>query len=236
MNRNSLVLRMTYGKTTFLFTGDANNDAEAEMIAPGLPLSADILKVGHHGSSTSTSAVFLEAVHPAVAVYMAGKGNMYGHPRPDTIARLENAGVTVYGTDFYGTIVFLVDENGYTIQVSKQGQAPTDTPIPVISDTQAAPSGDVSISVVSLTSPISAGSIATLTIQTVPGADCIITAYFKSGPSQAAGLGPQTADASGQVTWSWKVGSRTTPGMWKIVVQSQLGGKTATLTIPFEVK
>lgn len=238
LNRNSIVLRMAYGNTTFLFMGDANNDTEAEIIAAGLPLSADILKVGHHGSSTSTGSAFLAAVHPAVAVYSAGKGNSYGHPSAETLARLGGAGVNVFGTDVNGTIVFLVDGTGYSVQSAKQGQAqaPPTAPITVISETQAAPSGDISINVVSLASPISAGSTATLTIQTVPDAACFITVYYKSGASQSAGLGPQTADASGQATWSWKVGSRTTPGVWKIVVQSGLGGKTATLEIPFEVQ
>ena len=99
LNRNSVVLCMAYGNTTFMFTGDANNNTEAEMITAGLPLSADILKVGHHGSSTSTGAAFLAAVHPAVALYMAGKGNSYGHPSTDTLAVLGGAGVNVLGMD-----------------------------------------------------------------------------------------------------------------------------------------
>jgi len=241
LNRNSVVLRMTYGNTTFLFMGDANNDTEAEMIAADLPLKADILKVGHHGSSTSTSAAFLAAVDPTAAVYSAGKGNSYGHPSPDTLARLGNAGVNVLGTDIHGTIVFLVDGTGYSIQTARQVLMLTPTVTPTtnstaISATQTATSEVISISVVSLTSPISPGSMAQLTIHTAPGAACSITVYLKSGASQAAGLGPQTADASGQAIWMWKVGSNTTRGIWKIVVQATLGGKTATLSIPFEVK
>ena len=235
LNRNSIVLRMTYGNTTFLFMSDANNDTEAEMIAAGLPLSADILKVGHHGSSTSTSAALIAVVHPAVAVYSAGKGNSYGHPSADTLGRLGGAGVNVLGTDVNGTIDFLVVGDGYSVQTAKQGQAQVPLIAPITA-TPAAPSGDISINVVSLTSPISAGSTATLTIQAAPSAACLITVYYKSGASQAAGLGPQTADASGQATWSWKVGSRTTPGVWKIVVQSELGGKTSAINIPFEVQ
>jgi len=176
-----------------------------------------------------------------MAVYSAGKGNSYGHPSTDTLARLSGAGVNVLGTDVNGTIVFMVDGAGYSVQSAKQGQAQAPPVAPItepiaISVTQTAPSGDISISMVSLTSPISAGSTATLTIQTAPGANCSITVYYKSGASQAAGLGQQTADASGQVTWSWKVGSRTAKGIWKIVVQSELGGKTTKLEIPFEVQ
>jgi competence protein ComEC len=235
LNRNSVVLRMTYGITTFLFTGDANIDTETEMLATGLPLSANVLKIGHHGSITSTSSAFLEAVHPLVAVYMAGKGNSYGLPSPDTLAKLNRLGVNILGTDVNGTIIFLVDKSGYTIHPSRQEQIPAPPVIPLI-NTKAASSTGIFINVASLTSPVSPNRIATLTIQTIPGAACSITVYYKSGPSQAAGLGPQTADASGQATWSWKIGSKTTPGIWKIVVNSQLNGEKATLSIPFEVQ
>jgi hypothetical protein len=226
LNRNSMVLRMTYGKTTFLFTGDANNDAEAEMIASGLLLSANILKVGHHGSCTSTSAAFLAKVIPEVAVYSAGSGNSYGHPCSDTLSRL--SGVQVFGTDINGTIVIDVNGTGYSIRTAKQSQVQPTTSAPVTAAN--------SIGVVSLTSPISAGGKAQLTIQTVPGAACSITVYYKSGASQAAGLGPQTADASGIVSWSWKVGPSTTHGIWRIVVQSKSGESTKNLVIPFEVR
>jgi len=172
---------------------------------------------------------------------MAGKGNSYGHPSVETLTRLSGVGVNVLGTDVNGTIVFLVDGAGYSVQSAKQGQAQAPSVAPIteptaILVTQATPSGDILISMVSLTSPIYPGSTATLIIQTVPGANCSITVYYKSGASQAAGLGPQTADASGQVTWSWNVGSRTAKGIWKIVVQFELGGKTTKLEIPFEVQ
>jgi competence protein ComEC len=226
LNRNSLVLRMAYGKTTFLFTGDSNNDSEAEMIASGLPLNANILKVGHHGSCTSTGAAFLAKVIPKVAVYSAGMGNSYGHPCPDTLSRL--SGAQVFGTDINGTIVIDVNGTGYSIRTEKQRLAQPTSAVPATVAN--------SIGVLSLTSPISAGGKAQLTIQTIPGAACSIAVYYKSGASQAAGLGPQTADASGKASWSWKVGSSTTPGLWKIVVQSQLGEKTTKLEIPFEVR
>ena len=176
-----------------------------------------------------------------MAVYSTVKGNSYGHPSANTLAVLGRVGVNVLGTDVNGTIVYLVDGAGYSVQMAKQSQAQAPPAAPIteptpISVTQAAPSGDISISVVSLTSPISAGSTATLIIQTAPGANCSITVYYKSGASQAAGLGPQTVDASGQSTWSWKVGSCTAKGIWKIVVQSDLGGKTTKLEIPFEVQ
>ena len=232
LNENSIVLRLDYAGTSFLFTGDASKDNEAEMISAGLTLGADILKVGHHGSDTSTSAEFLSSVHPAVAIYSAGKGNSYGHPNSDTLKRIINSGAQIYGTDVNGTIKVEVDETGYSIQpeikaIVALATLPTETPRVL---------EDITIDVISLTSPIHAGSTANLTIQTLPGATCSITVNLKSGASQAAGLGPQIADVSGKASWSWKIGAATTPGRWSILIRSVLNDKTATISIPFEVK
>ena len=232
LNENSIVLRLDYAGTSFLFPGDVSKDNEAEMISAGLPLKADILKVGHHGSDASTSAEFLSSVHPAVAIYSAGKGNSYGYPNSDTVNRIINSGAQIYGTDVNGTIMVEVDNTGYSIQPEiKAIFAAVEVPVatPQVQE-------NIKIDVISLTSPIAAGSTASLTIQTLPGANCSITVYYKSGASQAAGLGSQTANASGKVSWSWKVGARTTPGLWSISVQSILNDKSATISIPFEVK
>jgi competence protein ComEC len=86
-----------------LLTGDATSDSEASMLAAGLALDADVLKVGHHGSSTSTSAASLAAVSPADAVISVGTGNTCGHPAQETLDRLAAAGATVYRTDLTGT-------------------------------------------------------------------------------------------------------------------------------------
>jgi competence protein ComEC len=232
LNENSIVLRLDYEGTTFLFTGDASKDNEAEMTSAGLLTKADILKVGHHGSDASTSAEFLSFVQPAVAIYSAGKGNNYGHPVSDTLKRIENSGARIYGTDINGTIVVEVDETGYSIQPEKEEiVAPVEAP-DLLSDAQE----DITINVISLTSPINAGSNASLNIQTLPGANCSITVYYKSGASQAAGLGSQVANSSGKASWSWKVGSRTSPGIWEIIVQSNLNDKSVSISIPFEVK
>ncbi len=96
--------------------------------------------------------------------------------------------------------------------------------------------GAFGLQVVSLTSPVAPGANAALTIKTAPGAYCTITVIYKSGPSQAAGLGPQTADPNGTVTWQWKVGSSTARGVWSIVVTSERQGEKETLEIPFEVR
>jgi hypothetical protein len=95
---------------------------------------------------------------------------------------------------------------------------------------------DVPISVVSLTSPVAPFTDATLQIQTTPGASCSVTVLYKSGPSRAKGLYPQTADGKGQITWRWRVGSNTTPGRWPIVVRCGNGGDTGELRTSFEVR
>lgn len=108
-NNNSIVLRVTAGETRFLFTGDAEKTAEEDMMRNGCDLQADVLKVGHHGSSTSTSDGFLQAVSPSCAVISAGEGNSYGHPEQATLEKLEDYGVNIYRTDEQGTIVCTTD-------------------------------------------------------------------------------------------------------------------------------
>lgn len=115
-NDYSIVTMVQYGSTKFLLTGDAEAVSEMEMVQKGLNLKADVLKVGHHGSKTSTVANFLSAVSPKYAVISVGKNNSYGHPAQSTLDRLKNAGVTLYRTDENGTIV--ATSNGKDITFS----------------------------------------------------------------------------------------------------------------------
>jgi len=87
-NDNSFVMRVEHGKRRLLFTGDVEHEGEAELLAHGVDLRADVLKIGHHGSKTSTTLPFLERVAPWLAVVSAGRGNRFGHPHPDVTARL----------------------------------------------------------------------------------------------------------------------------------------------------
>lgn len=105
-NDGSIVMRLVYGETEVLLTGDAAFETEDYLlVAASSTLSADILKVGHHGSKTSTSDNFIKAVHPQLAVVSAGEGNMYGHPAPEVLDRLQAAGVPLKRTDLLGTII-----------------------------------------------------------------------------------------------------------------------------------
>ena len=118
-NNNSIVLKVTYGDTSFLFTGDAEREAEQDIIDAGYDLSADVLKVGHHGSSTSTSYVFLREIMPQYAVISCEKGNSYGHPHEETLSRLSDADVTVYRTDENGHIVARSDGQNISFETQK---------------------------------------------------------------------------------------------------------------------
>jgi competence protein ComEC len=116
LNLYSIVLRMTYGSRTFLFCADSESGNESEMLASGLPLSADVLKVGHHGSTSSSTVAFLTAVAPRFAVISVGHDNSYDHPAQQTLDRLSAVGATVYRTDEDGTVV--VRSDGTSLDVS----------------------------------------------------------------------------------------------------------------------
>jgi beta-lactamase superfamily II metal-dependent hydrolase len=134
-NGDSIVLRLSCGSVDVLLTGDANSDSEASMLAdPSLILDADVLKVGHHGSSTSTTNAFLDAVTPKDAVISVGAGNTYGHPAQETLNRLVAHGATVYRTDLDGTVVLTSDCSTYSI--STAGATPT--PEPTVAPTPSA--------------------------------------------------------------------------------------------------
>ncbi|MDR0884544.1 MAG: MBL fold metallo-hydrolase [Oscillospiraceae bacterium] len=108
-NDMSIVCRVSYGKVAYLFTGDAEGKSEADLLKSGRNLRADVLKVGHHGSKSSTSKAFLAAVAPSVAVISCGQDNSYGHPHADTLKKLGDAGAKVYRTDQLGWIVLATD-------------------------------------------------------------------------------------------------------------------------------
>lgn len=109
LNEYSLVAKLTVGEKSFLFTGDSSEQAEADMIEAGEDLKADVLKIGHHGSSTATTEAFLQAVNPQVAVISCGKDNSYGHPHEETMQRLQEKAMTIYRTDEDGTILATCD-------------------------------------------------------------------------------------------------------------------------------
>lgn len=124
-NDTSIVLRIDYGETSFLFTGDAERDAEQAILNSGEDLSATVLKVGHHGSDTSTSYLFLREIMPQYAVISVGDGNSYGHPTEDVLSRLRDAEVTTFRTDMQGDIICTSDGSTVSFAVERNANADT---------------------------------------------------------------------------------------------------------------
>jgi competence protein ComEC len=122
-NDNSFVLRVAYGKRAFLFVGDAEREEEAELVRRyGAALRADVLKVGHHGSKTSSTPAFVAAVAPKIAVVSCGIRNRYGHPFPTTIATLRASGASVHRTDRRGAVVVATDGESLIVDGSAEGE------------------------------------------------------------------------------------------------------------------
>ncbi len=120
MNNNSIVVKITYKNRSFLFTGDAEKESERDMIAAGYDLKADVLKVGHHGSRTSTSQAFLNKVAPTYAVISVGeyKNRL---PKKEILNRLEKSNVKVYRTDWAGTVIFATNGDDLKVFCEKEG-------------------------------------------------------------------------------------------------------------------
>jgi beta-lactamase superfamily II metal-dependent hydrolase len=108
-NNYSIVVKLIYGKTSFLLEGDAESQSEEEMLSQGYDLKANVLKVSHHGSRTSSIPDFLYAVSPEYSVISVGKGNKFGHPHKQTLKKLKDSGMKIYRTDYEGTIIATSD-------------------------------------------------------------------------------------------------------------------------------
>ena len=113
INNYSVVTELVHGDNSFLITGDAETESEADMLKSGVLEDIDVLKAGHHGSSTSTGSEFLEIVKPEYAVISCGAGNSYNHPSGSVMKRLGEYGVRVFRTDLQGSII--AESDGKTI-------------------------------------------------------------------------------------------------------------------------
>jgi competence protein ComEC len=230
LNHNSLVLRLVYQQASFLFMGDADVGAEADLLAAGLPVQSGILKVGHHAIDTASSPQFINQVKPYIAIYTARSGDPNPLTSSTVLATLADAGAQVYGTDTYGTITVSTDGQSYQVitEKGKQGD-PTGFFLPTVQQ------ADLTLDIASLTSPIALGASATLVAKTMPGAYCTITVYSTSGQSTAKGLDPETANVQGVVSWNWTVGAGAAPGVWKIVVTTNQNGQMIKTETPITV-
>ena len=121
VNNSSLAFMLHGGKTRMLFTGDMEKDFEKKLVdLYGNRLRADLLKSPHHGSSTSSSAVFLKAVQPKAAFVSCAKGNDYGHPHREIVSSYKKQGIEMYRTDIQGTLSVVINQEGYQISTEKE--------------------------------------------------------------------------------------------------------------------
>lgn len=119
MNLYSAVLKLSFGNTDFLFMGDAEARNEEQILADGYDVSADVIKVGHHGSKTSSTAEFLKAASPSAVVFSCGLGNSFGHPHEEVIERYEKIGADIWRTDECGTVSVVSNGRKYKISSEK---------------------------------------------------------------------------------------------------------------------
>ncbi|MBQ7565008.1 MAG: MBL fold metallo-hydrolase [Lachnospiraceae bacterium] len=110
-NNASLALIVQYGNNRFLFTGDAEETEENDILNTGINIQSDVYKVGHHGSNSSSSSPFLQAIRPTYVVISCGRDNTYGHPHDSTLQRLNSIGANIFRTDLQGTVVAVSDGN-----------------------------------------------------------------------------------------------------------------------------
>lgn len=117
-NDDSVIVKVNYGKTDFLFTGDASKDVEEYLLKNNVDVKCDVLKVAHHGSSTSTTEHFLQAVNPAIAVVPVGE-NINNLPNVEVIKRLKNFGLELYRSDYHGDVTLVSDGREITVFTEK---------------------------------------------------------------------------------------------------------------------
>ena len=205
LNNYSAVLKLTYLDNTFLFMGDAETLSEDEITNE---IKADVIKVGHHGSDSSSSLEFVKKVSPEYAIIMVGVGNSYNHPYQSIIDRYESVGAKVLRTDLDGNIVCDSDGKKVTCDGDKDSSSNSNSNSTSTSD----------INLVSMTTPVSRGSDATISIKGVPNITYDIDVMYSSGESKASGLEDKTSDSEGNVSWTFKVSSNVKPGTYEVKI------------------
>ena len=202
LNNYSAVLKLTYLDNTFLFMGDAETLSENEVTCD---VEADVIKVGHHGSDSSSSLEFVKKVSPEYAIIMVGEGNSYNHPYQSIINRYENVGAKVLRTDLDGNIV--CDSDGVEVTCSGDKESSSDSS-----------NSTSNINLVGLTSPVSRGGDVTVSIKGLPNTTYDIDVMYSSGESKASGLEDKTSDSEGNVSWTFKVSSNVKPGTYEVKI------------------
>lgn len=204
LNNYSAVLKLTYLDNTFLFMGDAETLSEDEITNE---IKADVIKVGHHGSDSSSSLEFVKKVSPEYAIIMVGEGNSYNHPYQSIIDRYESVGAKVLRTDLDGNIICDCDGSTVTCDGDKDSSSNSNSN-----------NSTSNISLVSLTYPVSRGNNATISIKGLPNTTYDIDVMYSSGASKASGLEDKTSDSEGNVSWTFKVSSNVKVGTYEVKI------------------
>lgn len=183
LNQYSAVLMLQYGNNKFLFMGDTGTVSENEITSD---VKADVLKVGHHGSKTSTGTAFLNKVNPKYAVIEVGKDNTYGHPTEQCLSRLQAIGASIYRTDQSGTIIFTSDGNTITVDKnasSINANAPNTSSVSTTSSTTASSSASTTSSASASSTVTSSSKASSSTVTAAPSSsnDNQIVYITKSG-------------------------------------------------------
>ena len=205
LNNYSAVLKLTYLDNTFLFMGDAETLSENEITSD---VDADVIKVGHHGSDSSSGIEFVKKVSPEYAIVMVGEGNSYNHPYQSIIDRYQSVGAEVLRTDLDGNIV--CDSDGSTVTCNGDKDSS--------SNSNSNSTSTSNINLVSMTTPVSRGSDATISIKGVPNTTYDIDVMYSSGESKASGLEDKTSDSEGNVSWTFKVSSNVKVGTYEVKI------------------
>lgn len=119
VNNSSIVLRIVYGNTSFLFTGDAEEEEELSIVKSHTRIRSTLIKVGHHGSNSSTVEAFIDAVRPKVAIISVGSDNSYGHPHDAVLRRIQRYTPDIYRTDLSGEIICISDGSSLSIATER---------------------------------------------------------------------------------------------------------------------
>lgn len=211
LNNSSIVLKMVYHNNKFLFTGDAEALSENEMMNKGYDLSADVLKVGHHGSDSSTSDSFLAKVNPKYAIISVGKNNSYGHPNEGILQKLANASVNVFRTDEQGTIVCTSDGTKLSFNSN---------PSPIIT-----PPNNTVTAVVDIINPTKYSTIK-LTVTGLVGANVTAVCHYKSKDTTYTGK----IGSDGKVVISIPIGAASSG--YTVIIDVTVGAihKTTSFT------
>lgn len=231
-NNDSIVLLLSGPAVRALFMGDAEQLGELDAVYYAqqkvINLNVDVLKVGHHGSNTSTTWSLLAASRPSVAV-ISDSGP---HVSASTLDRLAAAGADVYATYHHGTVMMRFSQTGLSVHTDRGPE-----PLALTATVELLPKGTPSLFLdsMSVTTPVRTNQTARLNARSAPGADCRISVYYASGPSGSKSLNLTKADTSGQVSWSWQVGGNTSSGVYYAEVTAELRGKIVSSFIPFEV-